>query len=126
VLTQGQQPGTQTYNYPEGKPEAGWFGKHKKDVPSVYYTFKDGKFVAFQAIAYGAGRAALQEEALFLFGPGSKGVTNTSWVGQKTQAYYTPKVLPYGPAEILDVQRLSLVRDQASETAERLKRENAL
>lgn len=92
----------------------------------MYYTFKDGKFVAFQAIAYGAGRAALQEEALFLFGPGSKGATNTSWVGEKNQAYYTPKVLPYGPAEILDIQQLSLVNAQANEAAGRLEKENAL
>lgn len=125
VLTQGQQPGTQTYNYPEGKPEAGWFGKHKKDVPSVYYMFKDGKFVAFQAIAYGAGRAALQEETMFLLGPGSKGITNTSWVGKKNQAYYTPKVLPYGPAEILDIQSLSLMGALTKESSARLRRENA-
>lgn len=124
VLTKGQQPGTQTYNYPDDKPEAGWFGKHKKDVPSVYYVFKDGKFMAFQAIAYGVGRAALQEETLFLLGHGKQGVTNTSWVGEKTQAFYTPKVLPYGPAEILDIQSLSLVQAQANESTERLKREN--
>ena len=125
VLAKSQQPGTQTYTYPESKPEGGWFGKHKKGDLFVFYTFKDGKFVGFQAIAFGATRAALQEEALFLLGRGKQGIANTSWVGEKTQAFYTPKVLPKGPAEILDIQSLSLVEAQAKENAVRLKAENA-
>ena len=124
VLTKGQHPGTQTYSYPDEKPEAGWFGKHKKDVFS-FYTFKNGKFLAFEAISFGPGRAALQEEAAFLFGRGKQNVGGTSWKGEKTQAYYTQQVMPKGPAEILDVQSLSLVEALARESTDRLKRENA-
>jgi hypothetical protein len=125
VLAKSQQPGTQTYTYPEGKPEGGWFGKHKKGDLFVFYVFKDNKFLGFQALAFGNTRAALQEETLFLLGPGQKGAFNTSWVGEKTQAFYTPKLLPKGAAEILDIQSLSLVQAQANESNDRLKRENA-
>ena len=124
-LAKSQQPGTQTYTYPDGKPESGWFGKHKDTVPSVFYVFKDGKFAAFQAIAFGAGRQALQEETLYLFGQGQKNVTNTTWAGEKAQALYTRLVLPKGPAEVLDVQSISLVNAQLADQAARLKRENA-
>jgi hypothetical protein len=124
TLTKSQNPGTQTYGYPDEKPEAGWFGKHKKDVFS-FYIFKDGKFLAFQAIGFGPGRAALQEEAAFLFGRGKQNMDGTSWKGEKTQAYYTQQIMAKGPAEILDVQSLSLVEAQASESTDRLKRENA-
>lgn len=124
ILTKTQQLGTQTYSYPDDKPEAGWFGKHKKDVFS-FYIFKDGKFQAFQAVAFGPARAALQEETIFLLGRGKQNVTNTSWVGEKARAFYTPMVLAKGPAEILEIQSLSLVQAQASEASDRLKRENA-
>jgi hypothetical protein len=124
ALTKGQNPGTQTYSYPDEKPEAGWFGKHKKDVFS-FYIFKGGKFMAFQAIGFGLGRAALQEQAAFLFGRGKQNMDGTSWKGEKTQAYYTQQVMAKGPAEILDVQSLSLVEAQANESTDRLKRENA-
>lgn len=126
-LAKSQQPGTQTYTYPNGKPEAGWFGKHKRDGDLfVFYIFKDNRFAGFQALAFGTTRAALQEETLFLLGPGNKGFANTSWKGEKTQASYTPRVLPKGPAEILDIQSLTLVQAQANEASDRMKRENAL
>jgi hypothetical protein len=125
-LAKTQNPGTRTYTYPDNKPAPGWFGKHKKDVPFVFYVFKDDKFIAFQAIAMGAGRQALQEQALFLFGPGKKYPAGTSWNGEKALAYYTPRLLPNGPAEILDVQSVEGNKAQAAATAERLKKENAL
>lgn len=125
ILAKSQQLGTQTYTYPDGKPEGGWFGKHKKGDLFVFYTFKDDKFVGFQALAFGSTRAALQEETLFLLGPGNKSAVNTSWAGEKTQAFYTPKLLPKGAAEILDIQSLDLVKAQASAAADRLRRENA-
>lgn len=124
VLTRDQKPGTQTYSYPDGKLEGGWFGKHKKDVFS-FYIFKDGKFGAFQAIAFGTERAALQEETLFLLGRGKQNAFNTTWTGEKTRAFYNPQMLAKGPAEVLDIQSLTLVEAQASESTDRLKRENA-
>lgn len=125
ILTKGQQPGTKTYKYPDDKPEAGWFGKHKKEVPSVFYIFRDGKFAAFEAIAFGTGREALQQETLFLFGRGKLHMDNTTWAGKKAQVRYTQMTLAKGPAEILDVESIDLVKAQVAEEAARLKRENA-
>jgi hypothetical protein len=125
ILTKGQKPGTQTYTYPDGKPEAGWFGKHKREVPSVFYVFRDGKFAAFQAIAFGDGRLALEQETVFLFGRGKQHVENTTWAGQKAQVIYTQTTLARGPAEILDIESIDLVKAQVAEEAARLKRENA-
>jgi hypothetical protein len=125
VLTKTQNPGTQTYSYPDDKPEAGWFGKHKKEVPSVFYVFRDGKFAAFQAIAFGMGRRALQQETVYLFGRGKTHVENTTWAGKKAQVIYTSTTLTRGPAEVLDVESIDLVNAQVAEEAARLKRENA-
>jgi hypothetical protein len=129
VLAEGvQKPGTQTYTYPDGKPAAGWFGKHKAKSPDqffVYYVFQDGKFVAFQALAFGEGRQALQEQALYLFGPGKQFPDGTTWAGEKALAYYTLPTLAKGPANALDVKSQEFVRSQATATAARLKQENA-
>lgn len=83
-LTPGQgEPGTRRYAYPDNKPEAGWFGKHKKQFGYVFYTFKDDKFMSFQAIAFGTGRPLLQQEAQFLFGQGKRNGIGTRWGGKK-------------------------------------------
>jgi hypothetical protein len=125
VLAKTQQLGTRTYYYPDGKGEGGWFGKHKKEVPSVFYVFRDGKFAAFQAVAFGEGREALAEETVFLLGRGKQHVENTTWAGQKAQALYTQTTLTRGPAEILDIESIEHVKAQAADEAARLKRENA-
>jgi hypothetical protein len=126
VLTPGQgAPGTKRYAYPTDKPEAGWFGKHKKEVEYVFYTFRDGKFIAFQAIAFGPGRQALQQEATFLFGPGERRGLGTHWAGDKAQAFYSLRNLPTGAAELLDVVSVEDADAQASIDASRLKQENA-
>jgi hypothetical protein len=104
VLTPGQGvPGTKRYAYPASKPETGWFGKHKKEVEYVFYTFRDDKFIAFQAVAFGAGRQALQKEAEYLFGKGERRGLGTHWAGNKAQAFYSLRNLPTGAAELLDV-----------------------
>lgn len=126
VLTSGQgAPGTKRYAYPTDKPEAGWFGKHKKEVEFVFYTFRDGKFVSFQAVAFGPGRQALQQEATFLFGPGERRGLGTHWPGTKAQAFYSLQNLPAGAAELLDVVSVEDADAQATSDAARLKRENA-
>lgn len=125
VLTPGQgAPGTKRYTYPADKPEAGWFGKHKKEVEYVFYIFRDDKFIAFQAIAFGAGRSALQQEALFLFGKGERRNEGTHWAGTKAQAFYSLKLLPAGPAELLDVVSVEDADAQATRDAAKLKAEN--
>jgi hypothetical protein len=94
-------------------------------VPSVFYVFWEGKFAAFQAVAFGDGRAALAQETVFLLGRGKQHVENTTWAGQKAQALYTQTTLARGPAEILDIESLDYVKAQAADEATRLKRENA-
>jgi hypothetical protein len=129
ALTPSQKPGTQTYQYPDGNGEPGWFGKHKKESPTEffsYYTFKDGRFVAFQAMALGAGRKALQEQTRFLLGTGTPTTTTTNWEGEKVLAYYSLTNQPgAGLAEVLDVQSQDFVKGQATAKAEQLKKENA-
>ena len=46
-LAKMQHPGTQTYVYPKGELEAGWFGKHRQEVGFTFYDFRDGRFVSF-------------------------------------------------------------------------------
>jgi len=126
VLTPGQgTPGTRRYTYPADKPEAGWFGKHKKEVEYVFYTFRDGKFIAFQAVAFGAGRQALQKETEYLFGKGERRGLGTYWAGEKAQAFYSLRNLPAGPAELLDVVSVEDADAQAASDADKLKAENA-
>ena len=128
-LTANQKPGTQTYYYPGGKGEPGWFGKRKKESPNEFYsfyTFKDGRFVAFQAMALGTGRKALQEQTRYLLGAGTPTTTTTNWEGKQVLAYYSVTNQPgSGLAEVLDVQSQDFVRGQASTQADRLKAENA-
>ncbi|MGI4971775.1 MAG: hypothetical protein ACRYGH_22760 [Janthinobacterium lividum] len=126
VLAKSQQPGSQTYRYPDEKPEAGWFGKHKKDVPSVFYVFRNGKFSMFQAVGYGTGRQALEQEAQYLLGPGQQHTEHTSWSGKKAQAFYSPQTLTRGPAAVLTIESLEGAAAQAAAEANRLKQENAV
>lgn len=125
VLTPGQgTPGTQRYAYPADKPEAGWFGKHKKEVEYVFYTFRDGKFISFQAVAFGPGRQALQKEAEYLFGKGERRGLGTHWSGEKAQAFYSLRNLPTGAAELLDVVSVEDADAQEVRDAAKLKAEN--
>lgn len=128
VLAPNQTPGSQKYTYPDGKGEPGWFGKRKKEAPASYFTFyvfADGKFVGFTAISFGEGRKALQEQALYLLGPGEKFATGTTWDGQRVLASYTLPTLEMGPANQLDVQSQAFVHGQATAQAALLKAENA-
>ncbi len=121
-------PGVQAYYYPDGKGEPGWFGKRKKEWGGEFYTlykFKDGKFVAFTAIAYGDARKVLREQATYLFGPGKQYPTGTNWEGEQVLAYIAPQQ-GMKPAEVLEVQSQDFVKAQATAQADRLKKENAL
>jgi len=129
-LLPDQKPGVQMYYYPNGTGEPGWFGKRKKESPNdfyTYYTFKDGKFVAFQVMALGEGRKALQEQTRFLLGTGTQTNTTTNWEGEKVLAFYSLINQPgRGLAELLDVQSQDYAKSLASARANRLKEENAL
>lgn len=129
-LTANQNPGTRTYQYPGGKGESGWFGKRKRESPNEFYSFyvfKDARFVAFQAMALGAGRQALQEQTRYLLGTGTVTPTTTNWEGERVLAYYSLVAQPgRGLSEVLDVQSQDFVRSQASAKADKLKQENAL
>lgn len=125
-----QKPGTQTYHYPQGKGEPGWFGKRKKELPEelyTYYVFQDGRFVAFQAMALGRGRKLLQEQTAYLLGTGRVTTTTTNWEGEQVLAYYSLVNQPgLGGAEVLDVQSQAFVKGQATAKADQLKKDNAL
>lgn len=128
ALNPNQGPGPRMYTYPSGKPEAGWFGKRKKEAPNEFYTsylFAEGKFVGFSAVAYGDLRKALKEEAAYLFGPGSARTNGTLWEGSAAVAWYTQPTQLLGPTDRLDVQSQAFVRAQATAAADRLKAENA-
>lgn len=124
-LAKTQHPGTQTYVYSKGKREAGWFGKHRQEVGFTFYDFRDGRFVSFQAIAFGTGRAALQQEAEYLFGPGRPGGLDSTWEGRKATAYTNNTRLELGPALILTVASVAHLQAKAQEEEARLKAENA-
>lgn len=128
-LLPDQKPGVQLYYYPNGKGEPGWFGKRKKESPDnfyTYYTFKDGKFVAFQAMALGEGRKALQEQTRYLLGTGTQTTTTMNWEGEKVLAFYSLINQPgRGLADLLNVQTQDYTKAQATATADRLKAENA-
>jgi hypothetical protein len=94
-------------------------------VEYVFYTFRNNKFIAFQAVAFGPGRQALQKEATFLFGQGERRGLGTYWAGTKAQAFYSLKLLPTGAAELLDVISVEDADTQAASDAAQLKRENA-
>lgn len=130
VLYPTQMPGSQTYHYPNGKGEPGWFGKRKKESPTefyTYYVFQDGRFVAFQAMALGAGRKALQEQTHYLLGTGRVTTTTTNWEGKKVLAYSSLVNQPgSGLAEVLDVQSQDFVKKHATAKADQLKKDNAL
>ncbi len=128
VLAANQTPGTRTYHYPDGKGEPGWFGKRKQEMPNEFYsfyTFSGGQFVAFQALAYGDGRRALREQALYLFGPGKQWPTGVNWEGKQVLAYYTTPQLPSGPGAELDVQSQEFVRARDKAQQDKLMQENA-
>lgn len=125
-----QLPGSRTYYYPGGKGEPGWFGKRKKESPDEFYTyylFKDGRSVAFKAMALGTGRKALQEQTRYLLGTGTQTTTTMNWEGKQVLAYYALINQPYrGLAEVLDVQSQEFVKKQATAKNDQLKKDNAL
>lgn len=127
-LTTSQRPGSQSYHYPGGKGEPGWFGKRKKESPTEFYSFyvfKDGHFAAFQAMALGAGRPALREQVQYLLGAGTPTTTTTNWEGERVFAFSEAQLPGSGPSETLDVQSQDFRKAQATAQADRLKQENA-
>lgn len=129
-LLPDQKPGVQMYYYPNGTGEPGWFGKRKRESPNdfyTYYTFKDGKFVAFQVMALGEGRKALQAQTRYLLGTGTLTTTTTNWEGEKVLAFYSLINQPgRGLAELLDVQSQDYAKALATAQAKQLKEENAM
>jgi hypothetical protein len=123
-LAERQTPGCRTYRYANGKSGPGWFGKHQRDVPGVFYCFKNGKFFSFRAIGYRAGQELLRQEAFYLFGPPQQGIDELLWNGEKVQARLQP--WRSENAQILDVTHRALEAEPDHEQAARLKAENAL
>nr|GEV99662.1 hypothetical protein [Tanacetum cinerariifolium] len=106
------EPGYATYYYPVGNPqEKGWFGKHHREIGSVFYRFHAGRFANFRAVAYGAeGKNLLRQETIFLLGKGKTGLDRTEWLGRRAWAVYTSPILDGESVEQLDI--ISALRDR--------------
>ena len=130
ALYPSQNPGGKTYYSPGGKGEPGWFGKRKKESPTEFfstYVFKDGRFVAFQAMAVGPGREALRAQTRYLLGAGTQTTTTTNWEGKQVFAFYSEQYRSdLGPTEQLDVQSQDFTKALAKGVADKFKQENAL
>lgn len=115
------------YHLPAGSPQqVPWFARHQAEVPGVFYSFRDGKFANFQAIAYSpAGQAALTQEASFLFGPGRQLGDRTEWVGERAWAVLSTTYLNAQVVKALEVTSLTLKAEQERRQQARLKAENA-
>ena len=95
LLTKEDERGVRVYQMPPAK-ERGWFGKHAKDF-TTYYQFQDGRFAMFRAVTTGLGanRAAMREEARFLFGPGKDRndmMSGLDWEGERVRVMYLEKL----------------------------------
>lgn len=125
-LTGVQEGSYRNYYYAKEGRETGWFGKHKKDVSATFYMFQDGKFAAFQAVAYGPGCSVLSDETVFLFGRGENVISSIAWEGKQVRVRYTDRFLNSQKAQVLDVVSLPLLAEQEQAKAARLKAENAV
>ena len=116
------QPGelTRTYVY-EGT--AGWFGKHRAQVPTQFYYFLNGKFCRFVALG---NPVVLREEVLYLFGPGlTEGQYRLFWEGSRARAAYVEQARGLGMEGRLDVLSKPFEAEQAAQAKAQLKADNA-
>ena len=89
---------TRTYT---SEATTGWFGRHRAQVPSQYYTFLDGKFFAFAALG---DPAVLKPQLTHLFGPGrAQGAHQLLWEGSQARAVYSERAVGAGREGRLDV-----------------------
>ena len=110
---------TQMYTY-EGT--AGWFGKHRAQVPTQLYYFFDDKFCAFSAFG---DPAALRPEAAYLLGRSfGQDPNQLFWEGARARAVYSEKVRGLGREGRLDVVSKPLEAAQAARARALLQAEN--
>lgn len=126
IRADGATPGMVSYHLPTGSAqEVRWFAKHAKEVPGVFYLFRDGRFASFQAVAYSAaGQAALTAEAHFLFGPGRSLGDRTEWVGERAWAVLSTTFLNGQNVKVLNVNSVTLQAAQEHRQQDQLKAEN--
>jgi len=111
---------TRTYAY-EGT--AGWFGKHRAQVPTQFYSFLNDKFCHFMAIG---NPTVLRPEATYLFSPGqTEGKYRLFWDGSRARAVYAEQARGMGMEGRLDVLSKALEAEQAAQQQAQLKAENA-
>lgn len=111
---------TRTYSY---KGDAGWFGKHRAQVPTQLYYFLDGKFCRFLAIG---NPTILREEVSYLFGPGlAEGKYRLFWEGSRARAAYVEQAEGLGMIGRLNVLSKPFEAQEAAEAAAQLQAENA-
>lgn len=69
----------------------GWWGKQGKQKGGFingYYSFANGRFVCFQAVAGGTTAPKLLAEAQYLYGPGAATAIGVNWIGARSEAHY--------------------------------------
>jgi hypothetical protein len=126
VKANGDTPGMVSYYLPAGSAQqVRWFAKHHAEVPGVFYSFRDGKFAFFHAIAYSpTGQAALAAEARFLFGAGRQLNDRTEWVGEQAWAVLAPSFVNGQKTLELSVNSVTLQAEQERKQQAQLKAEN--
>lgn len=106
-----------------GKPGIGWFGKHRREVPTQLYWFLDGQFSQFRAVG---DAPTLRAEAIYLLGPGqAQGQYQLFWEGRRARAVYVEKPQGFGWQGTLDVLSKPLEAALTAQQRARIKAENA-
>lgn len=106
-----------------GKPGAGWFGKHRRAVPTQLYWFLNDQFSQFRAVG---DAPTLRAEAIYLLGPGqAQGKYQLFWEGRRARAVYVEKPQGFGWQGTLDVLSKPLEAELAAQQQAWLKAENA-
>lgn len=114
------------YLYYEAQPgqEPNWFGKNSDHVRTLYRFYQD-KFVIFEASATGDDRPLLEQETVYLFGPGrlqQQGLEAVrQWEGQRVLARLSSAQNHYE----LAVMSKTLLNQKAADKATQQKAEAA-
>ena len=112
---------TRVYRSGPGQP-TGWFGKHRREVPSQFYYFLDGRFVQFRAIG---DAVTLRTEAQYLFGPALQQGPQQFWEGRQARATLSEQARGFGIEGTLNVISKPFEAALAAQAQAKLQAENA-
>lgn len=126
VPISGKEFGAQSYYYVQ-QGETGWFGKCTKEHSNDFYTrytFSGGKFVSFLASGRGEMSQALQQQAEYLYGPGTPTNDGSRWAGSRTEAWMASDTQNSSPVNTLMVWSKAFARQQAQARAAQLRKQS--